>query len=146
MNIEEIKNILPHRYPFLLIDKIVSISKEKVVAIKNVSANEPFFMGHFPQVAVMPGVLQVEAMAQASGVILSQFEEFNAKKHIGLLAAVENAKFKMPVRPGDQLEIEAELVYFKRGVLKMSCMATVDNEIASVADIIVVVKEISVLE
>src|SRR6185295_14428437 len=102
LDINEIRRILPHRYPMLLVDRIDELEAERVVGIKNVTANEPFFSGHFPDFPVMPGVLIVEAMAQVAGVlVLSQIPD-RAKKLV-LLASVDGAKFRKPVRPGDQL-------------------------------------------
>src|SRR5258708_35907413 len=109
LNIEQIRDILPHRYPFLLVDRIEELEAERVVGIKNVTVNEPFFVGHFPDYPVMPGVLVIEAMAQVAGVlVLSQIEDRKSK--LVLLAGVNNAKFRRPVRPGDQLRIEMKLL------------------------------------
>jgi len=140
VNFEEIKKILPHRYPFLLVDRIISVSNEAIKALKNVTANEPFFNGHFPQFAVMPGVLQIEAMAQASGLILALGNEFDATKEIAFLAAVDEAKFKKIVTPGDQLMIEAKIIAKKKGLLKISAHTEVDGSLASQADILLMIK------
>jgi 3-hydroxyacyl-[acyl-carrier-protein] dehydratase len=140
LNFEEIKQILPHRYPFLLVDKVVSVTEDAITAIKNVSANEPFFQGHFPDFFVMPGVLQIEAMAQVAGIILTQSRDFDAEKDIAFLASVDEAKFKRPVVPGDQLVIKAQVLAKKRGILKASVSAFVDEELASTATIILVIK------
>lgn len=145
-SIEDIKKILPHRYPFLLIDKVLSISDQNLVALKNISINEPFFVGHFLQMAIMPGVLQIEAMAQASGILLSRTNDFDPKSDIGFLAHVDDAKFKRPVVPGDQLKINIDLVAYKRGVLKVMGQTTVDEKICSSAKITIVVKKIDYLE
>src|SRR6266852_9981616 len=102
LEIDAIREILPHRYPFLLVDRIDELEVDRIVGIKNVTANEPFFIGHFPDYPVMPGVLIVEAMAQVAGVlVLSQVPD--RKNKLVLLASVEEAKFRRPVRPGDQL-------------------------------------------
>src|ERR1700733_8339085 len=108
LDINEIRAILPHRYPFLLVDRIVELEADRVVGIKNVTANEPFFMGHFPDFPVMPGVLIVEAMAQVAGVVVLSSIPDRHKKLV-LLASVEQAKFRKPVRPGDQLRIEMKV-------------------------------------
>src|SRR5437588_4577756 len=125
LDINEIRAILPHRYPFLLVDRIVEMEPERIVGIKCVTANEPHFMGHFPEFPVMPGVLIVEAMAQVAGVlVLSQIED--RKNKLVLLASVEEAKFRRPVRPGDQLRIEMKVAKRKQTIAKMFGTATVD--------------------
>src|SRR6201998_131570 len=109
MDIQWIQEILPHRYPFLLVARIEELEPERIVGIKNVTINEPFFVGHFPDFPVMPGVLIVEAMAQVAGVLgLSPIEDRKTK--LVLLASVEEAKFRKPVRPGDQLRIEMKVL------------------------------------
>lgn len=140
VSFEDIRKALPHRYPFLLVDRVVSVDKTSIRAIKNVTANEPFFTGHFPKFAVMPGVLQIEAMAQAAGLILALDEGFDTEKEVAFLAGVDNAKFKRIVTPGDQLVIECTVIAHKRGVLKISATAKVDDKLASSAEIVLVVK------
>ena len=110
MNTEQIKEYLPHRYPFLLLDRIVEWEKDKrLVALKNVTSNEPFFEGHFPHYAVMPGVLVVEAMAQACAMLgLLSLGQKDDGKHVYYFAGIDGARFKRPVRPGDQLLFEIE--------------------------------------
>ncbi|MBS1123237.1 MAG: beta-hydroxyacyl-(acyl-carrier-protein) dehydratase FabZ [Deltaproteobacteria bacterium] len=103
---EQILGLLPHRYPFLLIDRVLEVSEDKVVALKNVSFNEPYFQGHFPGVPVMPGVLQIEAMAQAGGILAARSVTFDPTTHILLFMAIDNVKFRKMVTPGDQLIIE----------------------------------------
>ena len=126
LDIDAIKKILPHRYPFLLVDRILEMDDERVVGIKNVSVNEPFFEGHYPHYPVMPGVLIVEAMAQTAGVlVLSQLADRETK--VVLLASVEEAKFRRPVRPGDQLRIEMKYIKRKATVAKMQGLVTVDG-------------------
>src|SRR5438874_9029118 len=115
LDIGEIQRILPHRYPFLLIDRVVEITrKQRIVAIKNVSANEPFFAGHFPGFPIMPGVLIVEAMAQAGGaLLLTEVEDRNNK--LIVFTGIEKARFRRPVVPGDQLRIEVVMLSWKEG-------------------------------
>jgi beta-hydroxyacyl-ACP dehydratase FabZ len=132
MDIQEIREILPHRYPMLLVDRILEMSEKKIVGIKNVTANEPFFLGHFPDFPVMPGVLIVEAMAQVAGVLVLKSLGGRNKKLV-LLATVEEAKFRKPVVPGDQLRIEMTVERRKASVAKMSGVATVDGTVVAEA-------------
>ena len=126
LDIQAIQAILPHRYPFLLVDRIVELEDMRVVGIKNVSMNEPHFTGHFPAQAVMPGVLIIEALAQTAGVlVLHRMEERDSK--LVLLATIEEAKFRKPVVPGDQLRLEVVFLKLKPSVAKMQCTATVDG-------------------
>jgi len=132
MDIQGIQEILPHRYPFLLVDRIEELEPERIVGIKNVTINEPFFPGHFPDFPVMPGVLIVEAMAQVAGVlVLSQIRD--RKNKLVLLATIEEAKFRRPVRPGDQLRIEMKMGKRKATIAKMSGTATVDGIVVAEA-------------
>jgi len=132
MDIQRIQEILPHRYPFLLVDRIDEMEPERIVGTKNVTINEPFFVGHFPDFPVMPGVLIVEAMAQVAGVlVLSQMED--RKNKVVLLAAVEEAKFRRPVRPGDSLRIEMKVARRKQTIAKMFGTATVDGAVVAEA-------------
>lgn len=132
MDIQGIQEILPHRYPFLLVDRIEELEPERIVGIKNVTINEPFFIGHFPDFPVMPGVLIVEAMAQVAGVlVLSQIPD--RKNKLVLLATIEEAKFRKPVRPGDQLRIEMKMGKRKATVAKMSGTASVDGVVVAEA-------------
>jgi len=135
MDIQEIRDILPHRYPMLLVDRIEELEPERVVGIKNVTINEPFFDGHFPNYPVMPGVLVVEAMAQVAGVlVLSQIPDRHKK--IVLLASVEQAKFRKPIRPGDQLRIEMKLAKKKATVAKMFGTACVNGSVVAEAEML----------
>lgn len=138
LNIQEIMDMLPHRYPFLLIDRIVEMSDEldRVVAIKNVTMNEPQFTGHFPEVPVMPGVLIVEAMAQACAIIaLSRLPpEVDRKKCLFYFAGIDNARFKKVVQPGDQLVIEGKFIRSKMGLGVFEAVARVDGEVVAKAD------------
>ncbi|NLD47143.1 MAG: 3-hydroxyacyl-ACP dehydratase FabZ, partial [Clostridiaceae bacterium] len=130
----DIKNIIPHRYPFLLIDKILEVDPGKrAVGIKNVTNNEPFFQGHFPEYPVMPGVLLVEAMAQTACVAGLMLEENKGK--LGMFAGIESMKFKRQVVPGDTLKLEAEFLVFKMGMGKVKVRATVEDQVAAEGEI-----------
>jgi len=136
LNIKEILGILPHRYPFLLVDKVLKLDKGKsIVAVKNVTYNEPFFQGHFPEFKVMPGVLIVEALAQAGGILLYSSIP-DAEKKLVFLSKIDNAKFRKPVVPGDQLKFNIELVKLKNRFCRVKGKAYVDGEIALECDII----------
>jgi len=134
LDINEIREYLPHRYPFLLVDRIVEIEPERIVGIKNVTANEPFFTGHFPDFPVMPGVLIVEAMAQAAGVLVLKSVEDRHKKLV-LLVAIENARFRRPVVPGDTLRMEMKVIKRKASVAKMAGTATVDGVVVAEVEV-----------
>ena len=134
LDINEIRGILPHRYPFLLVDRIVELEADRVVGIKNVTANEPFFQGHFPDFPVMPGVLIIEAMAQAAGVLVLKTIPDRANKLV-LLVAVENARFRKPVVPGDTLRMEMKVIKRKASVAKMAGVATVDGVVVAEAEV-----------
>jgi len=130
----DIQNIIPHRYPFLLVDKIIEIEPgKKAVGIKNVTANEPFFQGHFPGNPIMPGVLIVEALAQTAGIAVAVQEDNKGK--LGLFAGIESMKFKRQVVPGDTLKLEAEIIIMKMGVAKAKVKATVDGQTAAEGEI-----------
>jgi 3-hydroxyacyl-[acyl-carrier-protein] dehydratase len=132
-DIQAISALLPHRYPFLLVDRILELEDTRVVGIKNVTLNEPHFTGHFPNWPVMPGVLIVEAMAQVAGVlVLSRMPDRDSK--LVFLASVENAKFRRPVTPGDQLRIEVNFTHMKPRAVKFRAVATVDGATAAEAD------------
>ena len=130
LDIYEILKILPHRYPFLLIDRVTEIVRTKrIVAVKNVSVNEPYFVGHFPAGPIMPGVLVVEAMAQAGGVLL--LTEFPDREHkLLLFTAIERAKFRRPVVPGDQLRIEVDVLVWRGNAGRMQGKAYIDGKVA----------------
>ena len=134
LDINEIRELLPHRFPFLLVDRIIEMEPERIVGIKNVTANEPHFMGHFPDFPVMPGVLIVEAMAQCAGVLVLKSIEDRASKLV-LLVAIENARFRKPVVPGDTLRMEMKILKRKATVAKMSGVATVDGVIVAEAEV-----------
>ena len=135
LDILEIRNILPHRYPMLLVDRILELESERIVGIKNVTCNEPFFNGHFPDFPVMPGVLIVEAMAQVAGVLVLRRMEERARKLV-LLASIDSAKFRKPVVPGDQLRIEMIVDKWKASVAKMHGTATVDGAVVAEATVL----------
>lgn len=134
MDIERIQEILPHRYPFLLIDRVLELDSTRIRAIKNVSANESFFAGHFPQKRVMPGVLIVEAMAQAGAFMMLTLAGPQVGKLI-YFTGIDNCRFRRPVVPGDQLVLEVELVARRSSVAKMHGRATVDGELVCEADL-----------
>lgn len=134
MNFTDIQKILPHRYPFLLIDKIVALEEGKsITAIKNVSGNEQFFQGHFPGMPIMPGVLITEALAQAGAVMLLSMPENQGK--VGVFTGINNFKFRRQVVPGDILELNAELLTYRHGMGKANVKATVDGQIAAAGEI-----------
>ena len=129
-DIQEILGFLPHRYPFLLIDRVVEFEATKrLVAIKNVTINEPFFQGHFPGYPIMPGVLVVEAMAQAGGIIMMA-EIPDREKKLVVFTGIERAKFRRPVTPGDQLRIEVEVLSFRTRAGRIQGRALVDGKLA----------------
>jgi 3-hydroxyacyl-[acyl-carrier-protein] dehydratase len=134
LDINEIQTILPHRYPFLLVDRIVELEPERIVGIKNVSYNEPMFTGHFPDFPVMPGVLIIEAMAQTAGVLVLKSIPDRQNKLV-LLVAVENARFRRPVVPGDTLRMEMKVIKKKASVAKMAGVATVDGVVVAEAEV-----------
>jgi 3-hydroxyacyl-[acyl-carrier-protein] dehydratase len=134
LDVQAIREILPHRYPMLLVDAIVELEPERIVGIKNVTVNEPFFVGHFPDFPVMPGVLILEAMAQVAGVLVLKSIP-DRKSKLVLLASVEQAKFRRPVLPGHQLRIEMKLTKRKASVAKMYGQATVDGLVVAEAEL-----------
>ncbi|MFD1416336.1 3-hydroxyacyl-ACP dehydratase FabZ [Oceanobacillus jeddahense] len=139
MDIQQIKEVLPHRYPFLLVDQVKEIEEgKKVTAIKNVTANEPFFPGHFPDYPVMPGVLILEALAQTGAIAVLGIEENKGK--IGFLAGVDKCRFKRQVKPGDQLELVVEIIRMKGPIGKGKGVATVNGEVACEAEITFAIK------
>jgi 3-hydroxyacyl-[acyl-carrier-protein] dehydratase len=144
MDIHEIIEHLPHRYPFLLVDRVLSVDPGKdIVALKNVTINEPFFPGHYPHHPVMPGVLIIEAMAQVAALL--SFKTLGTKpddKTVYYFAGIDNARFKRPVGPGDQLIFKVSLTRSMRGVFKFSGTAEVDGELVAAADLICTMKAV----
>jgi len=131
---QEIMELLPHRYPFLLVDRIVEIDLwKRIVGIKNVTINEPFFVGHFPEHPVMPGVLLIESIAQVGGILV--LKSLGGERRMAYFAGIENAKFKRPVVPGDQLRIEVEIIAHKGPVWKMRGEVKVDDVVVAKAEV-----------
>ena len=144
MYIEEIREYLPHRYPFLLVDRVTELeSGESISGFKNISVNEPYFTGHFPEKPIMPGVLIVEAMAQLSGIL--GFVTVGRKPADGViqyLAGSSKVRFKRPVVPGDRLCMESKMISGKRGFWKFECRALVDGDVVCVAEIMTAEREV----
>ncbi len=134
MDVREIQAAIPHRYPFLLIDRVLEVGDEKVVALKNVTANEPFFQGHFPGHPVMPGVLIVEAMAQAGAVLAVRSSDYDAAKQVIYFMAIDGVKFRKPVVPGDQLRLEVTPLRKGKTVWKMRGEAKVEGNVVCEAE------------
>jgi len=144
MDIHQILEYLPHRYPILLVDRVREVvPNERIVALKNVSMNEPFFPGHYPHHPVMPGVLIIEAMAQTAAIL--SFKSMGGKpddKSVYYFAGIDGARFKRPVSPGDQLVIEVKIIVCKRGVWKFSAVAKVDDQVAAEAELMCTVRKL----
>jgi 3-hydroxyacyl-[acyl-carrier-protein] dehydratase len=145
IDIRGILEYLPHRYPFLLIDRVLELEPGKrIVAIKNVTINEPFFVGHFPHIPVMPGVLMIEALAQAAGVL--SFETLGRKSDassVFYFVGIDGARFKRPVGPGDQLRLEVEIMRFAKSISKFRGVATVDGAVAAEAELMCTLREVA---
>ena len=145
MDIHAILEHLPHRYPFLLVDRVLSVEPNKeIVALKNVTINEPFFPGHYPHHPVMPGVLIIEAMAQVAALL--SFKSMDSKpdeKSVYYFAGIDGARFKRPVSPGDQLIIKVSLTRSMRGVFKFKASAEVDGQLAAEAELMCTVKSVA---
>ena len=138
MYIEEIRRFLPHRYPFLLVDRVLEcVPGESIVAIKNISVNEPQFTGHFPNQAIMPGVLIIEALAQATGLLgFRTMSEEPSDDVLYMLVGVDNVRFKRQVVPGDQLTLKAKIERRSKIIWKFSCEASVDGELCTAANLL----------
>jgi 3-hydroxyacyl-[acyl-carrier-protein] dehydratase len=138
LDIHQILSTLPHRYPILLVDRVREVVPgERITAIKNVSINEPFFVGHYPHHPVMPGVLVIESMAQAAAILsFVSSNTTSSNDSVYYFAGVDNARFKRPVSPGDQLILEARTVTSRRGLWKFSCTAHVEGKLAAQADLL----------
>ena len=138
MYIEEIRKFLPHRYPFLLVDRVIEcVPGESITAIKNISVNEPQFTGHFPNQAIMPGVLIIEALAQATGLLgFRTMSEEPSEDILYMLVGVDNVRFKRQVVPGDQLVLKANIERRSKIIWKFSCEATVDGELCTAASLL----------
>lgn len=145
MDIYEVMQHLPHRYPFLLIDRVLDYTPgEKLTAIKNVTVNEPFFPGHFPHRPVFPGVLMLEAMAQATGILaFKTTEDLPSEDSLYYFVGIDNARFKKPVEPGDQLLMEVEVIKRKRDMWKFKAQATVDGKVVCSAELMCARKDIA---
>lgn len=145
MNLQEIKQFLPHRYPFLLVDRVVEINKgESIKAYKNITGNEDVFNGHFPQAPIFPGVMIIEAMAQASGILgFKTLEKTPQDGSVYLFAGADKVRFRRQVVPGDRLDLEAAVVSEKRGIWKFECKAFVDGELAASATILCADRKVS---
>jgi beta-hydroxyacyl-ACP dehydratase FabZ len=137
LNIKEILSLLPHRYPFVLVDRVLDYEPEQwIKAIKNVTINEPFFQGHFPGEPIMPGVLQIEAMAQVGGLLALMSDKSSAKDKLAIFLTIDKAKFRKPVTPGDQLLFHVQVIKRVRGtIIQCHGEASVDGKVASEADL-----------
>ncbi|RMG44998.1 MAG: 3-hydroxyacyl-[acyl-carrier-protein] dehydratase FabZ [Acidobacteria bacterium] len=137
MNIRQIQQLLPHRYPFLLVDRVLEREhRKRIVCQKCVSVNEPFFAGHFPGTPLMPGVLIIEALAQAAGVLILGDPDFPAGDKLVLFTGIDDCRFRRPVVPGDVLRLEVEVLHLRPRAAKMRGRATVDGEIAAEATLL----------
>ena len=136
MNLEEIKKILPHRYPFLLVDRVLEVQKGKFCkALKNVSGNEEVFQGHFPSQAILPGVMIIEALAQTAGIVIHSGKEDASSSEIVFFAGIDKAKFRIPVVPGDQLVLETSLTNQRKNFWVFEGKANVEQKLAAQAEI-----------
>jgi beta-hydroxyacyl-[acyl carrier protein] dehydratase FabZ len=143
MDVLEIMKIIPHRYPLLLVDKILEIELGKrIVGLKNVSMNEPFFQGHFPGYPLMPGVYMLEAMAQVGGILMIKSLGLEIGKYAVVFAGIDEARFKRPVYPGDQLIMELETISLKKTISKMKGVATVNNQVVAEAILMAAAREL----
>jgi 3-hydroxyacyl-[acyl-carrier-protein] dehydratase len=147
MDILEIMQVLPHRYPLLLVDRILEIELGKrIVGLKNVSINEPYFQGHFPGFPLMPGVYILEALAQVGGILMIKSLNLEIGKYAVVFAGIDDARFKKPVYPGDQLILELEAIALKKSLSKMRGIAKVDNQVVAEAILYASARELSQLK
>ncbi|MBT5293879.1 MAG: 3-hydroxyacyl-ACP dehydratase FabZ [Cellvibrionales bacterium] len=144
MDITEIREYLPHRYPFLLVDRVIDLEIGKnITAIKNVTINEPFFNGHFPNLPIMPGVLIIEALAQTAGILgFKTLDKTPADGSIYMFVGADNMRFKKPVVPGDQLTLKAEILKVRAGIWKFDCRAEVDGKMVAAGQILCADREV----
>jgi beta-hydroxyacyl-ACP dehydratase FabZ len=140
LDVSAIERVLPHRFPFLMLDRVLELSEDKVIACKNVSANEPYFAGHFPGHPIMPGVLQVEAMAQAGAILALNILASEGERPLVFFMGIDKVKFRKPVVPGDQLRIEVEPLRKGGAIWKMAGRALVDGAVASEAEFLATFK------
>lgn len=140
LNIQQILKLLPHRYPMLLVDRILEIGEGRIVGLKNVTANEPYFQGHFPGAPIMPGVLIVEAMAQCAGIYLLREIEDRDKK-LFFFGGIDKVRFRKPVVPGDQLIMEIEMLQRRSGTVRMRGIAKVDGAVVAEAEMLTVMSD-----
>ncbi|MFT3838502.1 MAG: 3-hydroxyacyl-ACP dehydratase FabZ [Myxococcaceae bacterium] len=142
MDVNEIQSILPHRYPFLLVDRVIEMKPgEKLVAVKNVTSNEHFFQGHFPGHPVMPGVLILEALAQAAALLGYKTAQVESKTHVTYLMTIDGAKFRKPVVPGDQLKLNITVLRYKGTLFKVLGEAMVDGQVAAEAEFLATIMD-----
>ena len=144
MDINQILDHLPHRFPMLLVDRVIEcVPGERIVALKNVSINEPFFPGHYPHQPVMPGVLIIEAMAQAAAILsFKTLDQKSDANTVYYFVGIDGARFKKPVCPGDQLRLEVSITFFKRSIWKFAAKALVDGQIAAEAELMCTMRSI----
>ncbi|MEW5770047.1 MAG: 3-hydroxyacyl-ACP dehydratase FabZ [Pseudomonadota bacterium] len=145
MDVTQIMHYLPHRYPFLLVDRVLEmVPNERIVALKNITMNEPQFMGHFPNHPVMPGVLMIEALAQTAGLLAFRSSGMEVNEHsVIYFVGIDGARFKRPVVPGDQLRMEASILKLTRGIWKFAVKATVDGQLACEAELMCTLKQLA---
>lgn len=129
MKIEEIKKYIPHRFPFLLVDRVLELEEKRIVTLKNVTVNEEFFNGHFPGAPIMPGVLQVEALAQSGGIMLMKNQVENPEENLVVFTGISKTKFRKSVVPGDQIRMEVKLINQRRNFVTMDGLSTVDGNV-----------------
>ena len=142
LDVVAIQRLLPHRFPFLLLDRVTELSDDKVVALKNVTINEPFFQGHFPENPIMPGVMILEALAQAAAILSFKTLHYESTQNLlYYFVGIDNARFKKPVTPGDQLMLEVDMLRIVRGIGKFSARARVDDAVVTEAELMCTIKE-----